>query len=144
MRALAHLAWEEGVPDCTRCVHDDGLRVEYGCGEAQAPKVLYSVTCSACGGGGCGRCDRGQVRMRRCPRKLCDRHQDIERAFWAFTYFDSHGVLPAAGGLADQSAALLELWDAARAERGSIEREREKIEKAKRERLAKIEANRGR
>ena len=135
MRALARLVWGEGVPNCTRCVHDPGLRAALGCGAEPAPHVLYTVTCSACGGDGCGACERGERGFRRCPRRAIElAGVTVEPAFRMFLHYDEHGVLPCAGGIAEQSASLVEAFAVIRSEKITIENERAEKERAERER----------
>lgn len=154
MRALARRAWGEGVPDCSKCKRDEGIAQEFGCREEPALRSMYEITCSVCGGIGCERCERrdtapprmddyipagdGTMGVRRCPAKLGIGHDDVSRAFRAFIYYDEHGTLPVAGGLHEQSAALVASFDIVRAEKIAIENERVKKQErdAKRQQMA--------
>ncbi len=128
------------MPDCMKCQHDESVARELGCGDDLAPKALYSILCSACGGVGCGECDAGRIGMRRCPRKLTERRPDLHAAVRAFLYFDEYKVLPAAGGLLDQSASLVAAFDVIRSEKLAIERTRAEKAEKEREREEKVSA----
>lgn len=130
MKSLVHLSYGEQVPDCTRCTRDQRLRTEFGCDEpAWRPCRCYGtdpgcehchgtgrmlhpvffVSCSSCGGDGCGRCgtDDGWVAVYRCPKKLVEDRPDVVRAYNACRQYLDHGALPVAGGTTNQTAQFM-------------------------------------
>ena len=137
MKALAHLVWGEGVPDCKRCAHDPALRAEFGCDDEPAPKPLYAVSCSACGGGrapSCARCHgEGETPIFRCARRGTRDNPEVEMIFRLFQNYDDHGVLPADGGLAQQTSQVFHAFEILRAEKAMIDNER--VRKQEREKI---------
>lgn len=156
MKALVHLSCDEGIPDCTKCTRDVRLREEFGCdepawrpcrcygtdprcedcgGTGKIPHVVFTVSCSACGGDGCERCDRdGKYGMMRCPKKLVELRPDVVRAFVACQRFEEHGVLPVAGGTDQQSAPFMFALRIYQHERGVLMEERRKQAEAEKKR----------
>lgn len=129
MRALAQATWSEGIPDCTRCVEDPGLRAAFGC-DAPAGTVVFKASCSE-HGKRCPKtdaispkCKSGERYFYRCPRKLVDGQPTLERALRAFIFYDEHGTLPAAGGLLDQTATCVAAFEVFRSEKIQIENAR--------------------
>lgn len=161
MRALVHLAYGEKIPDCTKCRGEPRLRPGYGCdepayaacnchgqnaacgycaGTGKAPLSVLAVTCSACGGLGCERCKDGARDLRRCPGKLVETThggRQVETAFWYAAQFAERSVLPAPGGLSEQSATWVQALRVYEHERGAIMRERAEEERKAAERASK-------
>lgn len=133
MRALAQLRWGEGVPDCTKCVDQPEVAEEFGCAGKPALRPQYAIKHSACGGRGCGDCQKGERKMPHCPAILTERAPRVRDAFHAFVYFEDYQVLPSSGGVDDQAATLVQAFEAARSEKASIEAERAK--QAERDRM---------
>ena len=151
-----HLVFGDGLPDCTKCEGEPRLRAEYGCdGESPCPcggaydrcrtcegtgkRVVFSVSCGCLAG--CERCSgKGELPMFRCPGKLTAARPDVRAAFWACRQYEDHGVMPAAGGLSDQSQGFLDYLRIYQHERGLIEKER----RAQAERDAKRQGAKGR
>lgn len=175
MRALVHLVYGEKVPDCTKCRGEERLRAQFGCdgpatsecycrgrgcadcgGAGRLPLIVVEVSCQFCDGEGwaapdvaCTHCTRGNFPLYRCPKKLLEAHPSgvsIARAFTYAQHYESNGVLPAAGGMGDQTPGFLELLGIYNAERSAIARrnspeaKKERQEAAKRKRDAKIAA----
>lgn len=96
-----------GQPTCTLC-HDPDNRRTWGCDEPAAEAVTRITPCYACQGmrDDCDEC-RGtnEVDVFECPNRLVHReHQDAVLAIVQM----EHGILPAPGGLYDQSATFVE------------------------------------
>jgi hypothetical protein len=128
MRALAHAVWgDEPTSDCTRCVRDPGLREELGC-DGPSPRALLTLVCGACAGRdpACKACGgAGKTSWRRCARRVAEVEQPrVGMVFRLFQYFDAHGVLPCAGGMADMPSELAHAFDILSSEKVRIENER--------------------
>ena len=96
------------------------MRKAWGC-DAPSEAPVYTRTCMACQGASeaCGECGgRGQVTRYRCPASESDQMGAIVVRTLANT---QNGILPAAGGWANQSAKLMRLVDLASGEKGRIE-----------------------
>lgn len=136
MRALVHLAAGD-APDCTKCADGEAyVRREFGCDgpvsmyyeRAPRPAVLY-ITCE-CGGKDpeCQRCARGNMPLYHCPRRLLEAHPsggDVLRAFRACQHYP---LLPASGGVAEQTAGFMEALSIYDSERHSIDERKRKAE----------------
>jgi hypothetical protein len=150
MRALAHLAHGEKIPDCTKCEGEPRLRDRYGCdGPAQLP--VLSVTCGTCGGSGfaapgekcAAGCTMGSLQLYRCPLKLVDDTPGGRAVYAAFGYC-VEDTLPSACGPADHPASFLELRRIYRSERAAIATANDPEAKKERraELIAEIQARR--
>jgi hypothetical protein len=153
MKALVHLAWgDKKVPDCTRCEGDPRVRAAFGCdGPARdnvtgTPLVVFRVSCSACGGDGeCDQCDRNRMTpLFRCPKKLLAEAgplgEKLGRVFHTWSHYRQHGVLPYAGGLAQQALTCMTAFDVMAGELAMLEKERresDERDQVRRELMAK-------
>lgn len=139
MRALVHLAAGD-APDCTKCADGEAyVRREFGCDGPvamhydQPPRraVLY-VSCE-CGGRDpeCTQCGRGNVPLYHCPRRLLDASPHGSGVMRAFRACQHYPLLPAGGGVAEQTDGFMEALSIYQAERHAIaEKERKAQEKA--------------
>lgn len=131
MRALARAVWGDTPPPCTRCERDANLRVEFGC-DAPAPTPVVTLACGVCGGRSpdCGTCGgSNKVGFFRCPRSVVETERpDVGIMFRLFRQYREHGVLPAAGGLADQTLNVLTSFEVVEGELNRIENERRESE----------------
>jgi hypothetical protein len=64
----------------------------------------------------------------RCPLRLTERRGDIREAFWLCQQYEANAVMPAAGGMMDQSAGWIALLHSYQREHGVIEQARRKKE----------------
>lgn len=117
----------EGLPRCPACRRDPALRREWGC-DADAPRDLFTITCTVCAGGDvdCATCGgRGQQPIRRCPASHGDR--SLAHAFDAFLQLES-GILPVPGGWLAQADSFCAFVRIVRAERGAIDEAQRKAQ----------------
>lgn len=107
MKALVHLRRGEKIPDCTKCHDQPVLREQYGC-DAPAARTVLTVSCEC--RSGCERCEKtGGVPLYRCPGKLTEGRSDLRAALFYCEQYEEQAILPASGGLADQTPGFLDL-----------------------------------
>jgi hypothetical protein len=78
------------------------------------------LECPICNGGGCDECDDGNFRLEQCGRNYIG--SEILQAINLAAMADRH--LPQAGGVLDQSAWFIEVWNALTNEQNRIDAER--------------------
>ncbi len=78
------------------------------------------VECPCCNGAGCDQCSDGQFRLTSCGRKFVG--GEMVRAINLANMADRH--LPAAGGLLEQSAWFVDLWQTMGSEQALIDADR--------------------
>ena len=81
------------------------LRRLWACDETATHEVAR-IPCPWCVGDGCERCGDGTIGLRDCPQRLLRETAGIGVALRASAMIE-RGLLPVAGGYADQSATLL-------------------------------------
>lgn len=135
MRALVRLAHGK-APDCTRCAQGEKLP---GCDEPAVwddkPKRLatFHIACSTCRDGKCERCERGRVSVYHCPLRLldaCPTGESVRRAYRVCAHYP---LLPAAGGVAEQSSTYLDALAVYQHEVAAIEKEERRDQELKAE-----------
>lgn len=146
MRAVARGLYLQTLPACPeQCggprVDTAGMseqmrrhRIRHGC-DADIPEDVrshYAIRCPACDGAAaygraCGTCSDetpGFLHMRRCPASHAS--PDIVAALESLTWLNAHHLLPAEGGLSEQSINFVEFRTLFDRERLEVEREQEK------------------
>lgn len=102
-------AWRQSCRVCKSTTNKDAgrLRLEWGC-EAPTPAAQFEVACPFCEGldPACADCGgRGRLEFHRCPFSLIGpEHLAVCRAADLL----AHGLLPAAGGWAEQAAPFVD------------------------------------
>jgi hypothetical protein len=141
------------MPDCTRC-RKPGMemtRERWGC-DAPAKYPVFTISCSKCSGNDpkceCGGTDRAPVF--RCPTAtLSSAHPEVmlgvKQFMRAYAFLESRQILPAAGGLNDQSLSFVQACEIVDAERGLFDKIRqETAERERKVREKKAQMGRGR
>ncbi len=133
------------MPDCSKCRGDGSteLRAAWGCDEP-ADEPVFRTTCAHCDGNKvvvadalCLACKgTGKKDHYRCMTAvMCEsriQRRRVQQLLTAYQAYDAHGVLPARGGLLNQTASFMEGCSIIDSERGRWERIRQGSTKTKR------------
>ena len=100
------------------------------CSDEPTERTPLEIECMYCGGAGkigeqpCSHCTNGYVQVSQCPRR------ELGKAFTREMRLVNHAMqdklLPESGGINDQPARFVHLWQAFRSDVSMIEREEAK------------------
>lgn len=95
----------------------------------------WDALCGACLGDGCGECKKGFIKQTARPYSLIT--EEGADLFRAYAWFKNYGTMPAAGGLAQQSAAFVDAVEFCDSVHAAYARARDK----RNEDVSKLQAN---